>query len=330
MLSAGCFSGADANGLPCVQDDECGQGVSCVEGFCGGPPPTTSAATGSSGPGGDTTTMGMPPTGSSSESTGAGPGCGNGLIDEGEDCDDMGESATCNADCTPAVCGDGVPNASAGEECDEPGGDPFYAACTEFCQASLFWDELETDDKWERGLPTIGGTTLGDEHLWQLDNNVWQTGVYACESGAVDLTFDAVIALDAPEGMKPELRFRHRHLFDECNKTGDGPDGGAVYVIAGEDEFVLPFDDTISESDALCVVTPNPLATVSGFDRNTNGEFEEATANLELWNTQSIKIRFRVGYDCMNCGYDCLGVNPVAPDGAGWQINRVGVAYVPL
>jgi len=329
VLSAGCFSGADANGLPCVQDDECGQGVSCVEGFCGGPPPTTGVATGSSGPTGETSTTDMPSTGASSESTGPGPGCGNGVLDEGEDCDDMGESATCNANCTPATCGDGIANVSAGEECDEPGGDPFYAACTEYCQASLFFDELDTDDKWELGLPDVGGALLDDVHVWQLDNNVWQTGLYACESGSADLTFETEIALDAPKGMKPELRFRHRHLFDDCGKTGDGPDGGAVYVLAGGDEAALPFGDTINDSNGACA-PPNPLSAVSGFDRDTNGEFEEATANLELWNTQSIKIRFRVGYDCGNCGYDCLAPDPVAPDGFGWQINRVGVAYVPL
>lgn len=44
--------------------------------------------------------------------------CGNGVVEAGEDCDDKGESATCNADCTPAVCGDGVLNQAGGEACD--------------------------------------------------------------------------------------------------------------------------------------------------------------------------------------------------------------------
>jgi len=44
--------------------------------------------------------------------------CGNGATDGAEDCDDVGESATCDADCTSVVCGDGVTNVSAGEECD--------------------------------------------------------------------------------------------------------------------------------------------------------------------------------------------------------------------
>lgn len=42
--------------------------------------------------------------------------CGNGTIDLGEDCD--GPSASCDADCTRAECGDGTRNAAAGELCD--------------------------------------------------------------------------------------------------------------------------------------------------------------------------------------------------------------------
>ncbi len=59
------------------------------------------------------------------------PDCGDGEVDSGEDCDDGGESDSCNADCTPASCGDGKPNATAGEECDD-GDESFYcnADCT--------------------------------------------------------------------------------------------------------------------------------------------------------------------------------------------------------
>ena len=60
------------------------------------------------------------------------PACGNGVIDDDEQCDDAGESASCNADCSPASCGDGVVNAAAGEECDE-GGDTI--ACDGDCTA---------------------------------------------------------------------------------------------------------------------------------------------------------------------------------------------------
>ncbi len=48
--------------------------------------------------------------------------CGDGIVwNEGagtEVCDDAGESATCDDDCTPPVCGDGNVNGAAGEDCD--------------------------------------------------------------------------------------------------------------------------------------------------------------------------------------------------------------------
>ncbi|MCH8146899.1 MAG: hypothetical protein IH987_02765 [Planctomycetes bacterium] len=50
--------------------------------------------------------------------------CGNGVVEPGETCDDGGESATCDADCTIAECGDGTLNTTAGEVCDDGNTDP--------------------------------------------------------------------------------------------------------------------------------------------------------------------------------------------------------------
>jgi cysteine-rich repeat protein len=44
--------------------------------------------------------------------------CGNGVVDPGEPCDTGGNSATCDADCSSAICGDGFVNPAAGETCD--------------------------------------------------------------------------------------------------------------------------------------------------------------------------------------------------------------------
>ncbi len=48
--------------------------------------------------------------------------CGDGIVGGEEACDDAGESESCNADCTLAVCGDGIVNAAAGEFCDADDG----------------------------------------------------------------------------------------------------------------------------------------------------------------------------------------------------------------
>jgi cysteine-rich repeat protein len=49
------------------------------------------------------------------------PTCGDGIVDGDEACDEMGEAASCDADCTAVECGDGTVNATAGEACDEIG-----------------------------------------------------------------------------------------------------------------------------------------------------------------------------------------------------------------
>jgi cysteine-rich repeat protein len=52
-----------------------------------------------------------------------GPRCGDRQVNQAsERCDDGAESATCNADCTFAVCGDGKVNRTANEQCDVSGG----------------------------------------------------------------------------------------------------------------------------------------------------------------------------------------------------------------
>jgi cysteine-rich repeat protein len=48
------------------------------------------------------------------------PACGDGVADTNEACDAAGDNEDCDADCTPALCGDGYVNPSH-EECDDRG-----------------------------------------------------------------------------------------------------------------------------------------------------------------------------------------------------------------
>ncbi|MCH9688163.1 MAG: hypothetical protein K0V04_42420 [Deltaproteobacteria bacterium] len=109
LASLACLAGCPGDdGSPPAGTSDSGQGFTDSSG--GGPPidPTVIPTSGTTGS--DTTAT--PPT------TGM-PGCGNGRVDDGEDCDDGGESATCNADCTTAQCGDTLINTAAGEDCDD-------------------------------------------------------------------------------------------------------------------------------------------------------------------------------------------------------------------
>jgi len=49
------------------------------------------------------------------------PVCGDGVVAPREQCDDGGESVLCDDDCTFRVCGDRNINETAGEQCDEGG-----------------------------------------------------------------------------------------------------------------------------------------------------------------------------------------------------------------
>lgn len=63
--------------------------------------------------------------------------CGDGVLQSPEVCDDGGESAACDLDCTTTDCGDGTVNATAGEACDA-GGES--AACDADCTAAACGD----------------------------------------------------------------------------------------------------------------------------------------------------------------------------------------------
>ncbi len=73
--------------------------------------------------------------------------CGDGFTQAGvETCDTAGASATCDADCSAVVCGDGVVNAAAGEQCDSVTG----------CGAGCLWEPLTYVVANKSGLVNLG------------------------------------------------------------------------------------------------------------------------------------------------------------------------------
>ncbi|MCX4246386.1 fibrinogen-like YCDxxxxGGGW domain-containing protein [Paraliomyxa miuraensis] len=79
-----------------------------------GPETTSTSGTSSEGP-----ETGVVDDTLGSESSDSGSNCGNAVVEEGEQCDDGVETATCDDDCTFVECGDSLVNATSGEECDE-------------------------------------------------------------------------------------------------------------------------------------------------------------------------------------------------------------------
>ncbi|MEZ4223888.1 MAG: hypothetical protein R3B13_23260 [Polyangiaceae bacterium] len=147
FLSA-CSSGSGGGGAAaCADGGTCPPGTVCgSSGFCE-PIPGSGGATGSGGFGafgsggsgaggfgafgsGGTGSGGFGAFGGTSGQGGGSGYCGDGATDPGEECDDGGDSANCDKDCTYASCGDSTYNPAAGEDCDT-GGDS--SACNYDC-----------------------------------------------------------------------------------------------------------------------------------------------------------------------------------------------------
>jgi cysteine-rich repeat protein len=109
-------------------------------------------------------------------------GCGDGEQRGSEECDDKGESSTCNIDCTEAECGDGKYNASADEWCDD-GDDTSGDGCEASCEYSCLSDPQCAD-----GDNCNGDETCGPDHVC-VAGTPRTTGVCAaerCGNGVLD------------------------------------------------------------------------------------------------------------------------------------------------
>jgi cysteine-rich repeat protein len=128
--------------------------------------------------------------GGSGGSGGAAPVCGDGHVDQGEECDDgdkNGDTAACTKACKKAVCGDGLKGPS--EECDDGVKNSDTAACTATCKQAKCGDGLvqtgveECDDGDKNGdtaacTATCKKATCGD--------GLVQTGKEECDHGAAN------------------------------------------------------------------------------------------------------------------------------------------------
>ena len=101
------------------------------------------------------------------------PLCGDGIVDASEECDDGGESAACDGDCTLAYCTDATVNGSAGEICD---GGKGSRVCDFDCTPTLCGDGVVNSVAGERCED--GNAIDGDG----CDSNCTLTG---CQHGII-------------------------------------------------------------------------------------------------------------------------------------------------
>jgi cysteine-rich repeat protein len=112
--------------------------------------------------------------------------CGDGVANGTEHCDDGGPSATCDADCTFAVCRDGTTNTAAGEACDD--GNRATEACAygqtscTVCAANCQTVAGATSFCGDGALDSAAGETCDDGNLVTESCAYGQTSCTVCNS----------------------------------------------------------------------------------------------------------------------------------------------------
>lgn len=147
--------------------------------------------------------------------------CGDGVVEPGEQCDGGGESATCNIDCTPAICGDGVLNGTAGEACDAGGQS---AVCDIDCTPAMCSD----------GVPNGAAGEACDDGNGVDDDSCSN----ACELNACG--FDVALL---PLFVHPDNNYGEIDFDGDCNLIVSGCFNGNLYSIspAGVVSVLAPF-----------------------------------------------------------------------------------------
>ncbi len=129
-------------------------------------------------------------TGGTGGSTSTGPVCGNGTVEDGEQCDDgdkNADTAACKTDCTPAACGDSL--VGPAEECDDGAANSDTGACTAMCKKAICGDAVvqqgvETCDNGANNGDTKACTAACKEAA--CGDSLVQEGVEECDDGAAN------------------------------------------------------------------------------------------------------------------------------------------------
>jgi len=159
--------------------------------------------------------------------------CGNARLNPGEVCDDGGESATCDVDCTHVSCGDGVQNSLAGEACDDGNtqpGDGCDASCVvEFCGDGVVNNNDEAcDDGGESSTCDADCTAV-----MCGDGQVNASAGEACDDAGVSASCDADCT-PAVCGDGTQNSLAGEECDDGNTQPGDGCNGACVAEYCGD------------------------------------------------------------------------------------------------
>jgi len=112
------------------------------------------------------------------------PGCGSGVVEGGEECDDgnTAEGDGCDASCVTELCGNGVVQPGAGEDCDD-GGTVDFDGCSSLCLVESCGDGTVQPSEGCDDGNTIDGDGCDSTCLDEIcGNSVVQAGE-SCDDG---------------------------------------------------------------------------------------------------------------------------------------------------
>ncbi len=178
------------------------------------------------------------------------PGCGDGVIDVGEECDD-GEANSdtepdaCRTDCFAAHCGDEV--IDSGEVCDD--GSPYGGdGCTPICTAEDGQLEEEPNDTTAEAEDWTGGIVHGA--ITAADTDCFSFEIAACESVEARIVGEcplpATLTLHDPDGAGVAVGTPDADgcaLLDPAQAPGAryAPSGAWTLCVSGLLEGEVPF-----------------------------------------------------------------------------------------
>ena len=204
---------------------------------------SSSGATDTSDP--TTTTTGDPPT-STTEGASSTTGttmhvCGDGVRDDGEDCDDgpkNADNAACTASCAVNVCGDGLILADT-EACDDGSKNADDAACTASCEVA----------------------TCGDGKLL--------AGVEVCDDGVNDGAYGSCAG-----DCMAKASYCGDGILDDGNEECDSPDDPACLAscMLARSCLVIHESDASLQSGPRTIYPVDPMTPVEVYcDMDTDG-----------------------------------------------------------
>jgi len=229
--TSGCMDGSE--GCPCDRG-ECDDDLVCEEDLCVAPPPA---------------------------------GCGNGTLEEGEECDDgpeNGNSAACKSNCTLQVCGDGA--VGPGESCDDGNDDD--DGCNNACELASCGDgKLDQGEECDDGNDDSSDGCLNTCKAASCGDMFTQQGVEECDDGngvnSDECTAQCTVAICGDSYVLEGV--------EECDDGNQNPDDGCsdqcelserqVYLVNANNGLKFYRYDIVSDLWSTKASLPSPTRT---------------------------------------------------------------------